>query len=118
MGGSPEIGAETTPSGLMVRIAPLLSVTRKLPSGKKANDHGPLSRAVIVCTEKAAEGFAGGGASVWPANAGFGLNVCACTAGSIAAVMAIATAVIFMGNLLIPSRVHVSRTRLGAPQTA
>jgi hypothetical protein len=66
------MGAETTPSGRTILIVPMLSVTRKLPSGRNARDQGLVSRAVIVSTLISADGFDGGGASVWPGNAGFG----------------------------------------------
>jgi hypothetical protein len=58
-GGTPPIGFETTPSRRTVRIVPVPSVTRKLPSGRNAIDHGPLSRVVIVSTFSAGEGVEG-----------------------------------------------------------
>src|SRR5262252_7027624 len=74
--GNPAMGVSTTPSRRTIRIVPALSVTRKFPSGKKAIDQGEFRRAVIVSTFTGAEGFAGGGASVWPAKAGLGFGPC------------------------------------------
>jgi hypothetical protein len=45
-------------------MVPILSVTRKLPSGRNAMDHGVVSLAVIVSTVICGEGLAGGGAFV------------------------------------------------------
>src|SRR6516225_9916476 len=56
-------------------MKPLLSVTRKFPSGRKASDHGEFSLAVMVSTLIAGDAFAGGGALVWPGNAGLGCGV-------------------------------------------
>jgi hypothetical protein len=73
-------------------MVPMLSVTRKLPSGRSAMDHGVVSLEVIVSTAICGEGFAGGGAPVWPGNAGFGFlgtspakgfGACACAHGNI-----------------------------------
>ena len=55
-------------------MKPLLSVTRKFPSGRKASDQGEFSLAVMVSTLSAGETFDGGGAFVWPGNAGLGLT--------------------------------------------
>ena len=56
--------------GWMIRIAPTLSLTSKFPSGRNATHHGLLSRLVIVSIVKGGDGFAGGGALVWPGKAG------------------------------------------------
>ncbi len=66
-GGTPASGADTTPSGRTIRIVPLASVMRKLPLGRNAMLHGPLSRLVTVSTVNAADGFDGAGAFVCPA---------------------------------------------------
>jgi hypothetical protein len=58
-------------------MLPALSVTRKFPSGKKATDQGLVSLEVTVVTSNFGEGLDGGGASVCPGNAGFGLGDCA-----------------------------------------
>src|SRR6266404_6649687 len=71
-GGTPARGAEMDPSGRTMRMLPEFSVTRKLPSGRKEIDHAPLKPVAMVCTLTGGEALAGGGASVWPANAGFG----------------------------------------------
>src|ERR1700704_1717637 len=68
--GTPARGADTTPSGRTIRIVPALSVTRKLPSGRNATHHGPLSLVVTVSMVNAGDGVAGGGALVCPGNAG------------------------------------------------
>src|SRR5438105_1791610 len=72
--GTPAMGADTTPSGRIVRMVPVLSVTRKLPSGRKARDQGAFSRAVSVSTATWGEGLGGAGASLWPGNAGRGFG--------------------------------------------
>src|SRR6185369_1443388 len=72
--GTPANGAETTPSRRTIRMVPPLSVTRKLPSGRKASENGELRRLVMVSTFSAGEGFAGFGASVCLGKAGFGLG--------------------------------------------
>jgi len=41
----------------MIRIAPTLSLTRKLPSWRNATHHGLLSRLVIVSIVKGGDGF-------------------------------------------------------------
>ena len=69
--GTPDNGAETTPSGLTTLSVPLASVIRNLPLGRKAMLHGPLRRFVTVSTVNGGEGFAGFGAFVCPGNAGF-----------------------------------------------
>ena len=72
-GGTPASGAETDPlSGRTMRIVPLFCVTSRAPFGRIANAQAPVSPPATVCTLIGAEGFAGGGASVWPAKAGFG----------------------------------------------
>jgi hypothetical protein len=58
------MGPDTTPSGLTVRMVPLFSVTRKLPSGRKASDQGAFNLAVMVSIVNFGDGFAGAGASV------------------------------------------------------
>jgi hypothetical protein len=55
-----------------IRMLPMLSVTRKLPSGKSAIDQGEVSLAVMISTLTGGDGFDGAGASVWPGKAGFG----------------------------------------------
>src|SRR5678816_2588371 len=70
--GTPASGADTTPSGLTIRIVPAFCVTRILPSGRNAIAHAPVSPPAIVCVANGGDGFAGRGASVWPANAGLG----------------------------------------------
>ena len=61
--------------------APLL--TRKLPSGRNAIAHGPMSLSVIVSVRYFDFCF-GGGASVWPAKAGFGCGWSASVLGAVA----------------------------------
>src|SRR5581483_4215763 len=78
MPGTPAIGADTTPSGRTMRISPRLSVTRKLPSGRNANDQGLVSLVVMVSTTSFGDAFDGAGAFVCPGNAGCG---CGCVEG-------------------------------------
>ena len=75
------MGADTTPSGRTMRMVPMPSVTRKLPSGRNTSDHAPPILAVMVSTVNAGEGFVGAGAVVWPGKAGLGWGVSARTAG-------------------------------------
>src|SRR5215468_3118163 len=70
-GGTPAIGSDTLPSGVTVRRLPRRSLIRNLPSGRNAIAHGPVSLSVIVSVRYLDFCF-GGGAWVWPANAGFG----------------------------------------------
>src|SRR5215471_9148277 len=70
-GGTPAIGSDTLPSGVTVRRLPRRSLIRNLPSGRNAIAHGPVSLSVIVSVRYVDFCF-GGGACVWPANAGFG----------------------------------------------
>src|SRR5437773_11898770 len=81
--GTPERGADTTPSGLTIRIIPAFWVTSRLPSGKNAKAQAPWSPSATCWTTKGDDGLAGRGASVWPGNAGFGLGLCAATNDSI-----------------------------------
>jgi len=55
-------------------MVPPLSVTRNVPSGRKASENGELRRVVMVSTLSAGEGFAGLGASVCLGKAGLGLG--------------------------------------------
>jgi hypothetical protein len=57
-----------------MRMRPMLSVTRKFPSGSSATDQGLVSRLVMLSIFGIGEGLDGFGASVWPAKAGFGLR--------------------------------------------
>src|SRR5262245_39253411 len=69
------MGADTDPSAFTRRIEPPFSVTRNVPSGRKAIDHGAFRRSVNICVSNGADG-GGAGASVCPGNAGFGLGDC------------------------------------------
>src|SRR5215475_1092475 len=70
------MGADTEPSAFATRIVPPFSVTRKVPSGRNASDHGEFKRSVKICVWKGGEG-GGAGAFVCPGNAGFGSVDCA-----------------------------------------
>jgi hypothetical protein len=59
----PSTGADTVPSAFTTRIVPPFSVTRKLPSGRKAIDHGEVRRSVMIRVWNGADA-AGAGAFV------------------------------------------------------
>src|SRR5262249_22188554 len=97
------MGADTTPSGRTVRIVPLFSVTRKLPSGRNWSPQGAFRRFVIVSTVNFGDGFDGAGASVCPAKAGLGLGaVAGCPAADAASSesVTVKNAQCFMGCIL------------------
>src|SRR5688572_23586278 len=58
-------------------MVPPFCVMRKLPSGRKATAHAPVSPVAIVSTLNGGDGLAGAGASVWPGKAGVGSGDCA-----------------------------------------
>src|SRR5262245_19405809 len=65
-------------------MVPPPCVIRKLPSGRKAMAHAPVSPVAIVSTLNGGDGFDGAGASVWPGKAGVGSGDCAAS-GSVQA---------------------------------
>src|SRR5215475_3890662 len=79
------MGADTDPSAFTTRIDPPFSVTRKVPSGRNASDHGALRRSVTICVWNGAEGC-GAGAFVCPGNAGLGSGDCATSVATAAVI--------------------------------
>src|SRR5678816_1809848 len=77
--GTPASGADTTPSGLTIRMVPAFCVTSRLPSGRNAIAHAPVSPVAIVCVLNGDDALAGRGASVCPGKAGLGSGDCAPT---------------------------------------
>jgi hypothetical protein len=65
------------PFGCTTRIVPPFCVIRKLPSGRNATAHAPVSPVADRLDVEGRRRAAGGGASVWPGKAGVGSGDCA-----------------------------------------